>query len=36
MANQTLHQTPKSPQVIAGAGAGAGELIDAPENNWKP
>ena len=25
-ANQTLHQTPASPAVLAGAGGGAGEL----------
>ena len=26
-ANQTLHQTPDSPAVLAGAGGGAGELV---------
>ena len=27
IANQTLHQTPESPAVLAGAGGGAGELV---------
>ncbi len=26
MANQTLHRTPDNPAVLAGTGAGAGEL----------
>gem|GEM_PF-4976024 len=30
-ANQTLHQPPASPAVLAGAGGGAGELV-APED----
>ena len=31
--NQTLHQTPDSPAVLAGAGGGAGELVGVDSTN---